>query len=151
MENINEILEIGTKRAQDAALPYRGALTPAEAYKLLQNYEGAQLVDVRTRAEWEWVGRPAQAVHIEWNTWPAGTRNPEFADTLGAAAPDKQAPLLFICRSGVRSSAAATLAAELGYRNAFNVLEGFEGDKDPDGHRNRVNGWRVHHLPWIQT
>lgn len=149
MEKIDEIL----KRLDVAAtpdLPYAGALRPRIAYQILQELSEARVVDVRTQAEWDWVGRVPGAVQIEWNRWPGGVRNPEFAAALDAAVPDKKTPLLFLCRSGVRSHGAATLAKELGYEYAFNILEGFEGDKDAEGHRNTVGGWRVAGLPWIQ-
>lgn len=150
MENIEEIMKKAKEAAQEKNLPYTGALTPQSAYALLQHEPRAKLVDVRTRAEWEWVGRVTESLEIEWNQWPGGTRNPDFAASLSAAVPDKNTPLLFLCRGGVRSHAAATLANELGYRNVFNVLEGFEGEKDQRGHRNSINGWRFRGLPWVQ-
>ncbi|HKO88993.1 MAG TPA: rhodanese-like domain-containing protein [Burkholderiales bacterium] len=151
METTEQLLEKARRAGQEQALAYAGALSPASAYSLLQCQKDARLVDVRTRAEWDWVGHVPDSVHIEWNTWPAGTRNPEFERALSEVAPNKDAPLLFLCRSGVRSHAAATFAAQLGYRNALNILEGFEGEKDPDGHRNSVSGWRFRGLPWTQS
>jgi len=151
MENVDELLEKARAAAAPKALPYAGALTPPEAYAVLSNAPNATLVDVRTEAEWNWVGSVPGAVQIEWNTWPAGQRNPGFVDALRQAVPDKDAPVLFICRSGARSHAAATLAASHGYSNAFNVLEGFEGDKNAQGQRNTVGGWRHHQLPWHQS
>jgi rhodanese-related sulfurtransferase len=124
---------------------------PAEAAAVLQAHPGASLVDVRTRAEWEWVGRVPGTVLIEWNTWPGGARNPEFEQELLARVPEKNRPVLFICRSGGRSHHAATAAAKLGYSLAFNVLEGFEGDKDASEHRGMRNGWKVAGLPWVQS
>lgn len=151
MSDIEKILAAARARAQQKNLPYGGALTPPEAHALLEHAPDARLVDVRTQAEWNWVGQIPGALQIEWNTWPAGTRNPEFAETLQHEVPDKSAPLLFICRSGARSNAAATLAAELGYTDVYNVLEGFEGDKNEAGQRNTVSGWRYHGLPWKQS
>ena len=151
MENIDTILHSALERGRAEGLPYAGALKPEEAFALLGNSNNAQLVDVRTGAELHWVGRVPEAAHIEWNTWPAGTRNPEFEQSLAALATDKEAPLLFLCRSGVRSHSAAALAAQMGYRNAFNILEGFEGDKNANGQRNTVNGWRAKGLPWLQS
>lgn len=132
-------------------LPYAGALTPIEAAALIQAHPGSSLVDVRTRAEWEWVGRIPGTVLIEWNNWPGGGRNGEFERELLARVPEKAHPVLFLCRSGGRSHHAAATAAKLGYPLAFNVLEGFEGDKDADGHRGRLNGWKVAGLPWAQS
>jgi rhodanese-related sulfurtransferase len=147
MDTPEQILERAAQRAADQNLPYAGAVTPAEAHALVQS--GARLVDVRTRAEWEWVGQVPGAVRIEWNTWPGG-RNAAFPDELKAALPDTEAPVLFLCRSGGRSHSAATVAAQLGYRRALNVLEGFEGDKDAAGHRGSVGGWKKAGLPWSQ-
>ncbi len=131
-------------------LPYRGALTPGEAFAIWQTVIGAQMVDVRTRAELDWVGRVPGALHVEWTGYPGGVRNARFAEELRLAVERSEAPLMFICRSGQRSHHAAALAAQLGYGEAYNVLEGFEGDKDARGHRNTINGWRVAGLPWTQ-
>ncbi|HKA38285.1 MAG TPA: rhodanese-like domain-containing protein, partial [Burkholderiales bacterium] len=110
---------------------------------------GAKLVDVRTRAEWDYVGRIPGAVEIEIVTYPGGRPNPGFMAELESKV-DKAAPVLFICRSGGRSHNAAMLAAQAGY-TAYNVLEGFEGDRDAGGRRNTVGGWRVAGLPWSQS
>ncbi len=131
-------------------MPYGGAITPAEAFAILQQDPRARLVDVRTRAELEWVGRPPDAVFIEWNGWPGGAQNPAFEQDLVASVPDKAAPVLFLCRSGGRSHHAALVAQKLGYVQAFNVLEGFEGNKDAHGHRGTIGGWKVAGLPWVQ-
>lgn len=147
---IEDALARGRARGETLNLPYAGALTPAEAWAILQSDPASRLVDVRTRAEWEWVGRPPEAVFIEWNAWPGGARNPDFAHELLARVPDKAAPLLFLCRSGGRSHHSALLARELGYAQAFNILEGFEGDKDAHGHRGTVGGWKIAGLPWVQ-
>ena len=150
MESIESILERAQSRARQLGLPYRGALTPAEAFSLWQSVEGAKIVDVRTRAEIDWVGRVPGAVHIEWNHYPGGIRNARFAEELKLSVERTGAPVMFLCRSGNRSHFAAAVAAQLGYSAAFNILEGFEGDKDPQGHRNTVGGWRVAGLPWAQ-
>jgi rhodanese-related sulfurtransferase len=143
----DEILARARERAEDTKLPYAGALLPAEAWQLAQD-SGAKLVDVRTRAEWEWVGRVPGSVEIEWNTWPGGARNEQFLEQLKNRVPTSQ-PVLFLCRSGARSHSAAVAAAGAGYQ-AFNVLEGFEGDKNPAGHRQTVGGGKVAGLPWTQ-
>lgn len=150
MEDVETILARARQRAQELKLPYAGALAPKEAYALWRHGHGVSLVDVRTKAEWDYVGRVPGAVEVEWNHYPSG-RNPGFADQLQAAVTDKAAPVLFLCRSGGRSGAAATAAATLGYAQAFNILEGFEGDVDAHGHRNRVGGWRHAGLPWQQS
>jgi rhodanese-related sulfurtransferase len=150
MESIDTILERARQRALRMSLPYSGALTPAEAFTLWRSIDGAQIVDVRTRAELDWVGRVPGAIHIEWNHYPGGVRNARFADELKLAVEPTQVPVMFLCRSGNRSHFAAAVAAQLGYGAAFNILEGFEGDRDPHSHRNTLGGWRVAGLPWTQ-
>jgi rhodanese-related sulfurtransferase len=148
--SMDEILAAAQKRAREEGLSYFGALTPLEAYALLATNPRAHLIDVRTRAEWDYVGRVPGSTLIEWNTYPSGARNPEFLEQLQGAVEDRQAPLLFICRSGQRSDSTARVAAAAGYSMAFNVLEGFEGAKDREGHRGTLGGWRKAGLPWVQ-
>ena len=149
MGTLSALLELACKRAADLNLPYQGALTPAEAYQVWQLAPGAKLVDVRTRAEWDWVGRVPNAVEIEWLGYPGMQPNPNFVTQLQHQV-DPEALVLFMCRSGARSDAAARAAIAAGYSNCYNVLEGFEGDKDATGQRNRVGGWRHAGLPWKQ-
>jgi rhodanese-related sulfurtransferase len=149
MGKLTEILGLARQRGEALGLPYAGALTPSEAAQLLQLAPGAKLVDVRTRAEWDWVGRVPDAVEIEWNQYPGGVRNPNFLAELKRRV-DPEAMVMFLCRSGARSDGAARLATEAGYSACYNILEGFEGDKDANGHRNTVGGWRKAGLPWIQ-
>ncbi len=130
--------------------PYEGALLPAEAYQIWQEAPGAKLVDVRTRAEWDWVGRIPGAVEIELLTYPGSRPNPSFLAELQQQV-DKEALVMFICRSGNRSHHAALLAMQAGYTECYNVVEGFEGDKDVQGHRNTRGGWRAAGLPWVQS
>jgi rhodanese-related sulfurtransferase len=150
MDSVNEILARAKQRAENMKLPYAGALLPSEAHALMQQVPGAKLVDVRTQAEWEYVGHAPGSVLIEWNTFPSGRRNPEFLEQLQAEVANTEAPIMFLCRSGARSHHAAMAATQAGYPNSYNILEGFEGDKDTHGHRNAVNGWRVAKLPWVQ-
>jgi rhodanese-related sulfurtransferase len=150
MSVIKNIIEEARNRG--AGLPYAGAVTPAEAFALLQADPGVKLVDVRTNAERDWVGRvgvpDSQHAAVQWSLYPGGVPNPEFAAQLQAVAgPDDV--VLFLCRSGVRSRHAARTATELGYRNAFDILEGFEGDRDAEGHRKTVGGWCKAGLPWV--
>jgi len=147
---ITEILQKAAERARQFGLQYSGALTPAEAYEVWRGVPGAQLIDVRTRAEWDYVGRIPGAVELELLTYPGNQRNTAFVAELEGKA-DKAAPVLFICRSAGRSHHAAMLAAQAGYSASYNVLEGFEGDRDMNGHRNTTGGWRVAGLPWTQT
>jgi rhodanese-related sulfurtransferase len=150
MANISEILSSARTRAIERKLGYQGALLPAEAYALQQRAPGARIVDVRTRAELEYVGRIPGSVEIEWQTYPRGQPNPAFLAELQQQV-DKESLVMFVCRSGVRSHAAATAAAGVGYTQCYNVLEGFQGDKDSQGHRDAVGGWRVAGLPWYQS
>ena len=149
MGKLTELLTLAQHRAKALNLPYAGALTPAEAYDLLRLAPGAKLVDVRTRAELDWVGRVPGAVEVEWNAYPGGVRNEHFVAQLKQQV-NPESLVLFLCRSGARSDGAARAAMEAGYGSAFNVLEGFEGDKDANGHRNTVGGWRHAGLPWQQ-
>jgi rhodanese-related sulfurtransferase len=150
IETPQEILARANERAQQMKLPYAGALLPAEAYNLMQGLPEAKLVDVRTRAELEWVGRVPDAVLVEWNTWPSGSRNLNFIAEFEALIPKNAIAMLF-CRSGVRSHHAAIAVTQAGYTSAYNVLQGFEGDKNPNGQRNTLGGWRAAGLPWKQS
>lgn len=148
----DELLAAGRQRAETTTMGYSGAVTPSEAYALLRADPTIRLIDVRTRAERDWIGRvaiaQAQDIGIEWNTYPGGVQNSAFLAELQAAVSPDQV-LLFLCRSGVRSRHAATFAAANGYPNCFDILEGFEGDRDTEGHRKTLNGWCVAGLPWI--
>ncbi|MEQ9559855.1 MAG: rhodanese-like domain-containing protein [Rhodospirillales bacterium] len=135
---------------------YAGDITPKDAWDLLQKDPKAVLVDVRTHAEWAYVGLPdlsplgKELRMISWVLFPKGEVNPEFTDDLEDQVADKDATVLFLCRSGVRSIAAAKAATEAGYAKSYNILTGFEGDKDADNHRGAVAGWKVDGLPWVQ-
>lgn len=150
MGKITAILDAAQQRAREMNLPYEGALYPDEAHEVLQSAPGAKLVDVRTRAELDWVGRIPGAAEVEWATYPGMKPNPNFVAQLEQQV-DKEALVLFICRSGMRSNAAATAATKAGYGDCYNVLEGFEGEKDGDEHRNTLGGWRIAGLPWEQS
>ena len=150
MENSTDILSRAQARAQQLGVPYRGVLLPDEAYALLQQEANAVLVDVRSAAEWQFVGTVPQAVGIELKCYPGMSHNPLFLDILQGKVP-QNAVLMFLCRSGARSHEAGVLAASVGYTQAYNVQEGFEGEKNPDGHRGMLNGWKGHHLPWSQS
>ncbi len=135
---------------------YAGDISPKEAWDILEKDPKAVLVDVRTHAEWAYVGLPdvstiGKDLHmISWILFPKGEVNTEFTDDLEDQVPDKDATVLFLCRSGVRSIAAAEAATAAGYGKAYNILTGFEGDKDGDQHRGTVGGWKVEGLPWVQ-
>ncbi|HEY8102229.1 MAG TPA: rhodanese-like domain-containing protein [Burkholderiaceae bacterium] len=126
---------------------YAGDVAPQLAYAWWQS-GGAVLVDVRTDAEREWVGFIPGAVALAWKQWPGMALNPAFDETLMQVAP-KDKKVLFLCRSGVRSIAAAKRATLLGLK-AYNILEGFEGEPDEHAHRGQKGGWRFQGLPWRQ-
>jgi rhodanese-related sulfurtransferase len=136
---------------------YAGDLSPKDAWTLLESEPDARLVDVRTRAEWTYVGTADLAplskkpLLVEWQSFPGGQRNERFAEELDSAGIPKDVPIVFLCRSGARSAAAATLMTQLGYQRCYNILEGFEGDPDAERHRGRINGWKVRGLPWTQN
>jgi len=134
-------------RAVAKGAPMQGLLLPAEAWQLFE--AGAiELVDTRTAAELDLIGFVPGGIAIEWYDYPAKVRNEHFLDQLRARVEPDRA-VAFLCRSGVRSHHAAALATANGYRAAYNVLEGFEGDKNTAGQR-RVNGWQMAGLPWKQ-
>ena len=143
---------LAAARGRAPGQPYAGAVTPQEAFTLLQHDPRAKLVDLRTNAERDWVGRVAvpetRQVAVEWATYPGGLPNPDFAAQLEQVA-RKDEVLLFLCRSGVRSRHGARVATELGYAESYDILEGFEGDRDAEGHRKTVSGWCKAGLPWI--
>jgi rhodanese-related sulfurtransferase len=150
MDAPQEILAQANERAQELKLPYAGALLPVEAHALMRSLPGARLVDIRSRAELEWVGRVPDSIAIEWNRWPDGNRNLDFIAEFEASIA-KTATVMLLCRSGMRSHHAAIALTRVGYAHAYNVLQGFEGDKDPNKQRNRLGGWRAADLPWTQS
>ena len=145
MTVLKDILGIAAQRAAAKGLPYQGELTPQEAFAALQ--QGAVvLVDVRSRAELELVGRVPDANHVEWAFYPGMVANADFASQLQAQV-DKSQAIVFMCRTGGRSHNAAVVAEELGY-TAYNMLEGFEGEANAQKQRTLINGWKKAGLPW---
>jgi rhodanese-related sulfurtransferase len=137
---------------------YAGDLSATEAWALLQSDPKARLVDVRTAAEWNFVGLPdlssvgRDVGLVEWQLFPTMQVNPSFvAQTEQAVGDDKDAPVLFLCRSGARSRSAAVALTRAGYARAYNIAGGFEGDLDGERHRGHRNGWKAAGLPWKQT
>jgi rhodanese-related sulfurtransferase len=140
---------------------YAGDVSSAEAWSLLKGNSRAQLVDVRTTAEWAFVGVPdlselGRDVHcVEWQSYPQMAPNPAFAaqtaEKLRAAGADAETPVLFLCRSGARSRAAAIAMTKAGFSKAYNVAGGFEGDLDQTRHRGARNGWKAEGLSWRQS
>ena len=151
METISKILQQAKQRAIENNLPYAGALTPKEAYYLLEHAAQAKLVDVRSKAELDLVGRIPQAIHIEWSFYPGWVTNPDFASHLDMQV-DKELLVMFVCRTGGRSHNAAVLANQLGFAEAYNVLDGFEGEAVPETRqRCKINGWKAADLPWTNA
>ncbi len=136
---------------------HAGEVTSAEAWQMLAEDPRAVLVDVRTDGEWVYVGIPRlnslgkEPVFIEWQQFPDMRENPEFVPQLEASVIERDAPVLFICRSGQRSRHAAIALAAVGYRHCYNVSDGFEGGLDKDMHRGSRSGWKHAGLPWEQT
>jgi len=131
-------------------------VAPTQTWEALKADPEAQLVDVRTDEEWNFVGVPdlnqagKQALLIPWQVYPTMQRNPSFEDTLEQAGITADHHIYFICRSGARSMAAAQAASAAGFPHVFNVADGFEGPVDTDGHRGGTAGWKAEGLPWVQ-
>jgi len=132
---------------------HRGDIPPAEALERLKANPQAVLVDVRTAPEWAYVGVPAveRLLRLSWQVYPSMQTNLDFAKEIEQAGLTKDTELLFICRSGARSGQAAAALAGIGYTNCWNVAQGFEGDRDADGHRGTISGWKAGGLPWVQS
>ena len=135
---------------------YAGDISPSEAWRKLETNPKAVLVDVRTQPEWVYVGLPAldqlnrQPVCVSWQVYPGMSQNPSFAAELGAQGVTSENTVLFLCRSGARSAAAAAFMTSQGWTKCFNVADGFEGNLDQDRHRGRLGGWKAEGLPWKQ-
>ena len=135
---------------------YAGDVDCKEAWAILERDPNAALVDVRTIPEWEFVGLPdlgsigKQTALVQWQIYRGPAPNPDFLEELDAAGVGKDAPVLFLCRSGARSTAAAIAATAAGYQTCYNVAGGFEGPPDADSHRGAVDGWKALGLPWEQ-
>lgn len=140
---------------------YSGDVSSAQAYEALSSDPNAVLVDVRTQAEWTFVGVPdlqpigKEAVFVEWQSFPPSGPNPNFtqtlSDRLGQKGLDLSTPIYFLCRSGARSQAAATALTQAGFTNCYNIADGFEGALDADAHRGTRSGWKAAGLPWQQN
>ena len=134
-------------------------ITPPQAWKLIQGSNKAVIIDVRSSMEYEYVGHPVGAISIPWTQPPSWLPEPEFirdvCSALEKTHPDvnskEDIQILALCRSGVRSQSAGEALLLDGFKNVYNIIEGFEGDKDENNHRNMINGWRIHGLPWEQS
>jgi rhodanese-related sulfurtransferase len=145
-----------TTARQASSVGYAGDVDVTEAWEGVKNNPGAVLVDVRTNAEWNFVGIPdlseagKEPVLVEWQMFPTMDVNASFVDAVVAAAPDKEQPIYFLCRSGARSKSAAMALTQAGYSACFNISEGFEGPHDQNRHRGSAAGWKASGLPWVQ-
>ena len=142
------ILARARERAPTSKPGYAGNVTPQEAWDLVSSH-AAVLVDVRTAEERQFVGRVQDSVHVPWLIGPSLQRNPRFVRELESKV-RRDDVIVLLCRSGARSVAAAQALTEARFRNAFNILEGFEGELDELQQRGGRGGWRFHRLPWIQ-
>ncbi len=135
---------------------YAGDVSPTETWTALKDDPTAVLIDVRTPAEWAYVGLPDVAsigklvLTVAWQTWPEGQQNPAFIAEAQEQGLKLGQPVYLLCRSGVRSLAAAKALTEAGYGPCYNIAGGFEGPLDPTRHRGTLAGWRVEGLPWRQ-
>jgi rhodanese-related sulfurtransferase len=131
-------------------------ILPTQAWQALQSDPHAQLVDVRTDAEWTFVGLPdlsgagKQPVLIPWQVYPSMQPHPDFVGALRKAGLTPESRIMFLCRSGARSMAAAQAAVAAGFPHAYNIADGFEGNPDAEGHRGVAAGWKAEGLPWQQ-
>ncbi len=148
MNDLETILAVAKKRIESQQFSYSGAVTPEEAFEIMQKNTKAVLVDVRTKAELDLVGHLPNAIHVEWASYPGMVANQNFSSQLQAIVP-LDACVIFMCRTGGRSHNAANVAATLGYKNAYNMLEGFEGEANAFNQRTLINGWKHAGLPWL--
>ena len=131
-------------------------VSPRQAWEALGTDPKAQMVDVRTDAEWAYVGLPdltatgKQPVLIPWQQFPSMQVNEGFVEQLREAGFKPEHRIYFLCRSGVRSLAAGAAANEAGFPNTYNIVDGFEGPPDAEGHRGGLAGWKADELPWRQ-
>lgn len=141
----------------EAVAGYAGDVTPEAAWEALRAEPDAVLVDVRSDAEWSFVGLPdlsslgKDVVRAAWATFPGMKPNPAFAATLAEQGVGPGKAVYFLCRSGVRSAAAARAMTAQGFARCYNISGGFEGDLDSTRHRGQVNGWKLAGLPWAQS
>ncbi len=139
-----------------AANDYAGDVTPGQAWEMLAEQANVVLVDVRTDVEWNFVGVPnleslgKAPVLVPWQLYPDMSANPDFVGALERYGVESNSTVLFLCRSGARSRAAAIALTRLGYSHCYNVSDGFEGGHDQQGHRGKAAGWKAEGLPWTQ-
>ena len=147
-DELADVLEVAKQQAANEGLKYSGKVSPEEAWTLFVSGQ-AHLVDVRAAEERKFVGHVPNTFHVAWQTGPALIKNPRFLRELENKL-SKDAVIFLLCRSGKRSAAAAEAATAAGFKNVFNVREGFEGELDENQQRGAIGGWRQRGLPWVQ-
>lgn len=136
---------------------YAADVSSKQAWEILSKEKDAVLIDVRTEPEWFFVGTPdlssigKRTLKLSWAVFPSMSQNPDFVKAISESFPDKETKILFLCKTGGRSAAAAEQMASVGYKNCFNVADGFEGQVSENKHRGEVDGWKASKLPWIQN
>jgi rhodanese-related sulfurtransferase len=132
---------------------YKGDISPRQAFDRLSADPGAVVLDVRTTPEWMFVGVPAidRLVRVSWQVFPMMEVNPRFVEMVREAGVTPDMQVLCLCRSGARSAHAAQALSAAGFENCYNIAEGFEGNRDVEGHRSTVGGWKAAGLPWVQS
>ena len=136
---------------------YAGDIGSIEAWKILKTHENSIMIDVRTSAEWNYVGMVdlsslgKEVSQIEWKMFPNMTINPNFIEQVNKICTNTDVKIFSLCRSGQRSISTSKALTHAGFKECYNVLEGFEGDKDDHGHRGHRGGWKFHGLPWKQN
>lgn len=137
-------------------------ISAVETFEALKNNQNSVLVDVRTFEEFNFVGFVDPSIFnnrmilLPWQLYPEMQENPDFAENLEKSLQnlskdfDKNVKLFFLCRTGARSNAAAAFCLNIGYKNCYNVISGFEGDLNQGNHRGKTNGWKASNLPWRQ-
>lgn len=154
---VGDIQLIQETGRQSVKAQFAGDISVQEAWSILRDEPDATLIDVRTDAEWSFVGVPdlselgKQPLLLSWQQFPDMSPNTNFVESLRSAGIVDDAANLFICRSGARSSSAALAMAADGFTRCYNVAEGFEGDKDLQQHRGFTGGWKAARLPWVQS
>lgn len=143
--------------SNDSVLQYGGDVTPSQAWLQLQEHPDATLIDVRTQPEWVFSGLPnlnpiSKRVHtISWKLYPTMEVNTRFVEAVAEVVAEKNTPIYFLCKTGGRSMDAAIAMTQAGYRRCYNIADGFEGDRNEDGQRGSLSGWKASNLPWEQA
>lgn len=131
---------------------YKADVSPRQAFEAMSSDMNAVMVDVRTAPEWMFVGQPkiARLANVSWQVFPTMAVNPDFEGEVRRAGITEEHEIYLLCRSGVRSAAAARALTQAGFENCYNIAGGFEGDLDQENQRGRHNGWKAEGLPWQQ-